>query len=134
MADEQSLVMPLPDHRRGRVEHKRATVLDSTHQRRCRRPWPGDTWHMDKVFPTIHRGRHDRWRTVDEDGHVLEIPVSHRRDQKAAKPFFWTLLRGLTDRPRVVITDQLTRDGDATREGFPRVEPQYDRSLNHRAE
>jgi putative transposase len=31
-------------------------------QLRCRRPRPGDKWHLDEVFLTIHGKRHYLWR------------------------------------------------------------------------
>jgi putative transposase len=38
-----------------------------------RRPRPGDKWHLDEVFLTIHGERHYLWRAVDQDGNVLDI-------------------------------------------------------------
>jgi hypothetical protein len=40
-------------------------------QLRHRRPRPGDTWHLDEVFLTIHGKRHYLWRAVDQDGNVF---------------------------------------------------------------
>src|SRR5262245_51073906 len=51
------------------------------HQLRRRRPKPGDKWHLDEVFLTIHGERHYLWRAVDQDGNVLDILVQARRDQ-----------------------------------------------------
>ena len=65
-------------------------------QLRRRRPRPGDKWHLDEVFLTIHGERHYLWRAVDQDGHVLDILVQRRRDKHAAKKFFRKLLKGLT--------------------------------------
>jgi putative transposase len=74
-------------------------------QLRRRRPRPGDKWHLDEVFLTIHGERHYLWRAVDQEGHILDILVQRRRDKKAAKRFFRKLLKGLTYVPRVIITD-----------------------------
>jgi putative transposase len=76
-------------------------------QLRRRRPQPGDKWHLDEVFLTIHGERHDLWRAVDQDGNVLDILVQRRRDKGAAKKFFRKLLKELTYVPRVIITDKL---------------------------
>ena len=65
-------------------------------QLRRRRPRPGDKWHLDEVFLTIHGERHYLWRAVDQDGHVLDILVQRQRDKRAAKKFFRKLLKGLT--------------------------------------
>jgi len=99
-------------------------------KRRRRRPRPGDTWY--EVFLTIKGERHDWWRAMDQDDHVLDILVQSRRNTKAAKTFVRNWLKGLTDVPRVVITDQLNSDGAATREILPGVEHRQSRSLNHR--
>jgi putative transposase len=103
-------------------------------QRRRRRLQPGDTWHLDEVFLTITKERHYLWRAVDQDGHVLDIPVQRRRDTKAAKKFFRKLLKGLTYVPRVIITNKLASSGAATREILPSVEHWQHRYLNNRAE
>ncbi len=54
---------------------------------------------------------HYWWRAVDRDGHVLDPLVPSRRDKAAAARSFRTLLTGLPDIPRVLITDTLARDG-----------------------
>src|SRR5918996_853017 len=82
-------------------------------QLRRRRPQPGDKWHLDEVFLTIHGKRHYLWRAVDQDGTVLDILVQSRRDKKAAKKFFPQLLKGVTYVPRVIITDKLKSYGAA---------------------
>ncbi len=103
-------------------------------QLRCRRPRPGDKWHLDEVFITINKERHYLWRAVDQDGNVLDILVQSRRNKQAAKKFFRKLLKGLTSVPRVLITDKLKSYGAARREILPEVEHRQHRYLNNRAE
>jgi putative transposase len=103
-------------------------------QLRRRRPQPGDKWHLDEVFLTIHDERHYLWRAVDQEGNVLDILVQRRRDKYAAKTFFQKLLKGLAYAPRVLITDKLKSYGAAKRELLPSVEHRQHRSLNNRAE
>jgi putative transposase len=103
-------------------------------QLRRRRPRPGDKWHLDAVFLTIHGERHYLWRAVDQDGHVLDILVQRRREKKAATKFFRKLLKGFTYVPRVIITDKLKSYGAAKRELLPSVEHRQHRYLNNRAE
>jgi len=74
---------------------------------RRRRPRPGDTWHLDEVFITINGKTHYLWRAVDQNGNVLDILVTSRRDAKAATRFFRKLLKGLEYVPRVLVTDKL---------------------------
>jgi putative transposase len=57
------------------------------------------------VFITIHGKTHYPWCPVDQDGTVLDILVTSRRDAKAATRFFRKLLRGLWSVPRVLVTD-----------------------------
>jgi putative transposase len=63
-------------------------------QLRRRRPRPGDKWHLDEVFLGINRERYYLWRTVDQDGNVLNILVQRWRDQIAAKKFCRKVLKG----------------------------------------
>lgn len=65
---------------------------------------------------TINKARHYLWRAVDQEGHVLDILIQCRRDKRPAKRVFRKLLTGLTDLPRVVITEQLCGYGAAQRE------------------
>jgi putative transposase len=103
-------------------------------QLRRRRPRPGDKWHLDEVFLTIHGERHYLWRAVDQAGHVLDILVQRRRSKRAAKKFFRKLLKGCQYVPRVIITDKLKSYGAAKREILPGVEHLQHRYLNNRAE
>ena len=102
-------------------------------QLRRRRPRPGDTWQMDEVFLTIKGERHYLWRSVDQDGNVLDSLVQRRRDKQAAKRCFRTLLKGLTYVPRVLIPDKLKSYGAAKREILPGVAPRQPRYRNTRA-
>jgi putative transposase len=103
-------------------------------QLRRRRPKLGDQWHLDEVFLTINGERHYLWRAVDQDSHVLDILVQHRRDKVAAKKFFRKLLKGCRYIPRVIVTDTLKSDDAAKREILPGVEHRQHRYLNNRAE
>jgi putative transposase len=103
-------------------------------QLRRRRPRPGDKWHLDEVFLTIHGERHYLWRAVDQDGHTLDILVQRLRDKHAAKKFFRKLLKSCQYVPRVIITDKLKSYGAAKQEMLPGVEHRQHRYLNNRAE
>jgi len=96
---------------------------------RRRRPRPGDTWHL-----MINGQRQYLWRAVDQDGNVLDILVTSRRDTKAATRFFRKLLRGLEYVPRVVVTDKLRSYGAARRRVMRSVVHRRSKYLNNRAE
>jgi putative transposase len=98
------------------------------------RPRPGDKWHLDEVFLTIHGRRHYPWRAADQSGNVLDILVQRRRDKTAAKKFFRKLLKRCRYVPRVIVTDRLKSYGAAKRELLPGVEHRQHRYLNNRAE
>ncbi|MEV7864323.1 IS6 family transposase [Streptomyces hirsutus] len=100
----------------------------------CRRPRPGDTWHLDEVFIKINGERNYLWRAVDQDGNVLDILVQTRRDKAAARRFFRRLLKRTGAVPRVVVTDKLRSYGAAHREVMPSVEHRSHKGLNNRAE
>ena len=107
---------------------------DYANQLKHRRAQPGDKWHLDEVFLTIHGERHYLWRAVDQDDNVLDILVQSRRNKQAAKKFFRKLLKGLQYVPRVIITDKLKSYGAAKREILPGVEHRQSRYLNNRCE
>jgi putative transposase len=56
---------------------------------------------------TIHGARYSLWRTVDQNGTILDILVQRRRNKAAAQKFFRKLLKGLTYIPRVIGTEKL---------------------------
>jgi hypothetical protein len=80
-------------------------------------PWPrpGDKWHLDEVFIKIAGQTNYLWRAVDQQGTVLDILITSRRDAKAATRFFRKLLKGLEYVPRVLVTDKLASYGVARR-------------------
>jgi putative transposase len=104
----------------------------ATLRRRAARP--GDKWHLDELFIKVNGRMRYLWRAVDQDGNVLDVLVTDRRDTKAAKGFFRKLLKGLEYVPRVVVTDKLRSYGAAHRQVMPSVEHRSSRYPNNRAE
>src|SRR5687768_685327 len=74
------------------------------------------------------------WRAVDQDGNVLDILVTDKRDAAAARRFFRKLLKGTEAVPRVIVTDRLRSYGAAHRQVMPSVEHRSSKYLNNRAE
>ncbi|GGW57375.1 hypothetical protein GCM10010503_38400 [Streptomyces lucensis JCM 4490] len=101
---------------------------------RCRRPRPGDKWHLDEVFIKVSGESKYLWRAVDQDGNVLDILVQSRRDKTAARRFFRRLMKKTRSVPRVIVTDKLRSYGAAHREVMPSVEHRSHKGLNNRAE
>ncbi len=94
----------------------------------------GDIWHVDELFIKI-RGQHlYLWRAVDQDGDVIDILVSKRRDRRAATRFFRKMLQHQRQPPWQLITDKLRSYGAAHRETFPSVVHRTGQYENNRAE
>ena len=86
------------------------------------------------MFIKINGKTHYLWRAVDQDGKVLDILVTSRRDAKAATRFFRKLLTGLEYVPRVLVTDKLASYGVARHRLMTGVEHRRSKYLNNRAE
>ena len=59
------------------------------------------------------------WRSVDQDGEVVDVYLQAKPDVVAAKRFFKRLLRSHGDDPRKIVTDKLRSYGVAHRELIP---------------
>jgi putative transposase len=101
---------------------------------RQRAPRRGDKWHLDEVVISIAGKKHWLWRAVDQQGFVLDVLVQSRRDKRAAKRLFRSLLKKQGRALRVLITDKLKSYGAARREIMPGVEHRQHKGLNNRAE
>ena len=76
----------------------------------------GDTFYIDEVFVRINGKQHYLWRTVDQDGEVVDVFLQAKRDGASAKRFFRRLLRNHGSEPRKIVTDKLRSCGVAHRE------------------
>ena len=94
----------------------------------------GDIWHVDELFVKIQGEQLYLWRAVDQDGDVLDILVTKRRNKQAAKRFFRKVLKGQSKAPWQLITDKLRSYPAAHREFFPSVEHRTGQYENNRAE
>jgi len=104
--------------------------------KRLKRKHPGfgNTFFVDEVFVTIKGQRYYLWRAVDQDGDVVDVYLTPRRDAKAAKRFFRKLLRSHGKRPWKIVTDRLRSYGVAHRELLPGTIHDTDPYANNRAE
>ncbi|RVN78262.1 IS6 family transposase [Sinorhizobium meliloti] len=99
-----------------------------------KKPSRKDIWHLDEVVISIGAQKHWLWRTVDQDGYVLDEIVQTRRDTKAAKRLLVRLLKKQGLSPKRIITDKLRSYGAAKRDVMPAVEHRSHKGLNNRAE
>jgi putative transposase len=94
----------------------------------------GDTFYIDEVFVKINGKQYYLWRTVDQDGEVVDVYLQAKRDGAAAKRFFKRLLRSHGGEPRKIVTDKLRSYGVAHRELMPGVIHDNSQYANNRAE
>jgi IS6 family transposase len=64
----------------------------------------GDRWFVDETYVRVAGVGRYVYRAVDQNGQVIDVNVSKRRNVDAATRFFETMLAG-RDRPREVTTD-----------------------------
>ena len=76
-------------------------VIDAA--RPCRHS-VGDRWFVDETYVRVAGVWRYVYRAVDQNGQVIDVKVSKRRNVDAATRFFETMLAG-RDRPREVTTD-----------------------------
>ncbi len=90
-------------------------------------------WHLDEVFVRINGKIHYLWRAVDQEGEVLEVFVTTRRDRMAALRFLKRAMKRY-GRPRLIVTDRLRSYRAAMNVIGNAASQIYGRWLNNRAE
>ena len=90
-------------------------------------------WHVDEVFVRINGETHYLWRAVDQEGEVLEVLATKRRDRRAALKFLKRTMKRY-GRPKVIVTDRLRSYRAAMKEIGNEVHQATGRWLNNRAE
>lgn len=93
-----------------------------------------DRWFLDEVFLTINGHLHYLWRTVDQDGEVIDILVQKRKNKKAAERFFRKLLKSQGNVAYELVTNKLRSYAAAKNEIIPSVSHIQERYSNNRAE
>ncbi|MGK0172754.1 MAG: putative transposase [Gammaproteobacteria bacterium] len=94
----------------------------------------GDRWFLDEVVVSIQGKRRYLWRSVDQDGDLIDVLVQKRKDTRAAKRFFRRLLRSQTEVPIEITTDKLRSSAAAKRDVMPSVAHCHDQYANNRVE
>jgi putative transposase len=87
-----------------------------------------------QVLVSIAGENHWLWRTVDQNGIVLDVLIQRRRDGRAAQRLLRKLLKSAVTPPRVMVTDKLRSYGAARAKMGLRVEHRQHKGLNNRAE
>jgi putative transposase len=81
---------------------------------RRRRPRPTSRWHLDEMALMIAGTQFWLWRSVDDEGEVLDLLVQRQRDKAAAVKLMRKLLKKQGFAPDVMVTDKL-RSYDAAK-------------------
>ena len=100
---------------------------------RRRRKKPSRRWHIDEVHVKINGKKCYLWRAVDDDGTVLDILVTERRNKDSARQFFKKVL-GNYERPIKVTSDRLSSYKSVILEEAPKTKHLRGKWLNNWAE
>lgn len=95
---------------------------------------PSDHWHLDEMVIVIRGKRHWLWRSVDNEGTVLDFLVQSRRNTQAAKKLMRSLLKKQKISPTLIVTDKLRSYHAALRELRLTAEHIDNKRANNRAE
>jgi IS6 family transposase len=66
---------------------------------------PGDRWFVDETYVKVNGVWRYVYRAIDQDGQVIDVLLSARRDAAAARRFFTRALISLKTVPVEVVTD-----------------------------
>jgi len=66
---------------------------------------PGDRWFVDETYVKVNGIWRYVYRAVDQDGQVIDVLLTSRRDATAARRFFTRALETLKVIPTEVVTD-----------------------------
>jgi transposase-like protein len=112
---------------------QRFTPLLVDAARLCRHS-PGDRWCVDETYVKVNGVWRYVYRAVDQDGQVIDVLVSARRDAEAARRFFQRALTTLKVTPTEVVTDAAAVYPVALDELIPSAWHHVERYANNRTE
>ena len=69
------------------------------------RPGPTGRWHLEEMMVKIGGKRMFLWRSVDDEGEVLDMLVQERRNKAAALKLLRKLLKNQGVHPETIVTD-----------------------------
>ena len=94
----------------------------------------GDQWFVDEVLIRIDGQQHYLFRTVDQDGQIMDVLVQKRWNKAVAARFFPKLLKQQCRAPRRIVTDKLRSYAAAHREVMPNTLHDTSQCANNRVE
>src|SRR2546423_7343269 len=111
---------------------QRFTPLLADAARPCRHA-VGDRWYVDETYVKVAGRWRYVYRAVDQHGQIIDVYVSSRRDTRAARRFFETVL-GAHGEPREVVTDRAPALRAVIEELIPAVFHNIEQYANNRIE
>jgi transposase-like protein len=101
---------------------------------RFRRHSPSDRWFVDETYVKVNGAWRYVYRAVDQQGQVVDVLVSARRDATAARRFFARALATLKVKPSEVVTDAAPVYPAVLEELIPSAWHHVERYANNRIE
>ena len=101
---------------------------------RAARSRPTSKWHLDEMFVSVGGSKMYLWRAVDDEGEVLEVLLTSRRDKQAAQRLMRKLLKKHGVCPATIVTDRYRAYGAAFNARGLHVNHVMDKRANNRIE
>ena len=101
---------------------------------RFRRHAPGDRWFVDETYVKVSGVWRYVYRAVDQDGQVIDVLLSTRRDADASRRFFRRALSPLKLTPTEVVTDATATSPAVLDELVPSAWHHVEQHANNRIE
>ncbi len=86
---------------------------------------------MDETYIKVGKRWHYLFRAIDEQGQIVDVYLSARRNAATAQAFFKTTLRASSVTPTRITTDKATCYPPAVRTVLPKVEQRTSKYLNN---
>jgi IS6 family transposase len=109
---------------------QRVRPLPGEAARRYRRP-VGGRWRVDEPYGRLQGRWASGYRAIDQDGQVVGVYCSERRNAAAARAFFERAIAETGVTPECVVTDKAACDPPALRVLLPTAEHRSSKYLNN---
>ena len=103
-------------------------------QIRSARPKPTSRWHLDEMFVSIGGRQMYLWRAIDDEGEVLDVLVTAKRNKLSALRLMRKLLRKHGVLPTTIVTDRYRAYGAAFADIELRIDHVRSKRANNRIE
>lgn len=101
---------------------------------RATRSKPTSKWRLDEMFVSVRGRQMYLWRAIDDEGEVLEVLPTSKRDKRAALRLIRKLARKHGVSPTIIATDRTRAYGAAFNDIGLHVDHVMDKRANNRIE